>query len=125
MTLSPVTSGSVTTASGEEARIAVQTTPSAPAQKSAGAGAGVSTQTPSPEHIAQAVDQVNAALSQKGHSLKASIEKDKTTGIDIVKFRDTNTNEVISQYPSKAVIAIAEAIDQSLEAKGRLINIRT
>jgi len=37
--------------------------------------------------------------------------------------QDRNTKEVISQYPSKMIVAIAEAFGQSQEAKGRLLNV--
>ena len=80
--------------------------------------------TPSPEHIAQAVKQVNDAFAQNGQNLYASIEKDQTTGISVVKVSDKNTREVISQFPSKAIIAFAEVISQSQAKKGQLINAR-
>lgn len=66
---------------------------------------------------------MNDAFAQKGQNLSASIERDKATGISVVKFQDTVTKEVISQYPSKAIIAMADAFDQSQAAKGRLVNV--
>jgi len=80
--------------------------------------------TPSPEQVAQAVKQVNSAFTQNGQNLYASIEKDKTTGISVVKVSDKNTNEVISQFPSKAMIAFAEVISQSQAKKGQLIHAK-
>ena len=126
MSISLVATSSNTAAPSDSGRAFVQPPPAATvseAQKPAATGAGVGAQAPSPEQIAQAVKQVNAAFTQKEQNLYASIERDKATGIDVVKFQDANTKEVISQYPSKAIIAIAEALGQSQEAKGRLINI--
>ena len=123
MTISSIASTPVTTAPSDSARSYVQSSAPAPiAPKAAVAGEDASTQTPSPEHVAQAVKQVNEAFIQKGQNLYASLERDKATGINVVKFQDKTTKEVISQYPSKDIIAMAEALGQSQE-KGRLINV--
>lgn len=79
---------------------------------------------PSSERVEQAVQQVNEAFNQKGQNLYAAIERDKATGINVVKVLDKHTDEVISQFPSKKILAIAEAIDQSLEDRGQLVNTR-
>ena len=86
-------------------------------------GADVTTPAPSPERIAQAVQQVNDTFAKNGQNLYATFEKDKATGINVVKILDKNTKEEVSQYPSKAIIAIAEAISQSNEGKVQLIHI--
>lgn len=93
------------------------------AQPTASAGAGTAAQAPSSEHVAQAVKQVNDAFTQKGQNLYAAIEKDKATGINVVKFMDKNTQEVVSQFPSKAIIAMAETISQSTEVKGQMLHV--
>jgi uncharacterized FlaG/YvyC family protein len=86
---------------------------------------GVSnTQAPSPESVAKAVEHVNEAFKQKGQALFVSIEKDKATGISVVKMTDRNTKELVSQFPEKAVIAMAAAIGESLDAKGQLIDAK-
>lgn len=59
----------------------------------------------------------------KGTKSLASIEKDKATGINVVKVLDKNTRKIVSQFPSKEIIAIAEAIDQHQEGKGHLIHV--
>lgn len=79
---------------------------------------------PSPEHVAQAVKQVNDAFNQRGQDLYASIERDKDTGIHVVKVLDKKTNEIISQFPSKEIIAIAESIDSAQEDRGQLLNVK-
>lgn len=66
---------------------------------------------------------MNDDFIQKGQNLYALYEKDKATGINVVKVLDKNTQEVISQFPPKEMIAIAEGIDQFQAAKGRLLHI--
>lgn len=84
----------------------------------------VSAQAPSPEHVAQAVQQVNEAFNQRGQDLYASLERDKDTGINVVKVLDKKTNEIISQFPSKEIIAIAQSIDSAQEDRGQLLNVK-
>lgn len=126
MDISSVAPRSVATAASSGARGFERAGPIAPiptAPKTAAAGSEVATQTPSPERIAQAVKQVNDDFIQKGRNLYASYERDKTTGINVVKVLDKNTREVISQFPSKEIIAIAESIDLNKEGKGQLVHI--
>jgi flagellar protein FlaG len=78
---------------------------------------------PTPAQLAYAVKQVNDAFVQKGQNLYASIEKDKETGINVVKLLDKNTKEVVRQYPTKEMIAIAAAITQYQESKGQLLDV--
>jgi uncharacterized FlaG/YvyC family protein len=59
----------------------------------------------------------------RGQNLYASIEKDKETGINVVKLLDKNTKEIVRQYPSKEIIAISAAIAQYQESKGQLLDI--
>ena len=93
------------------------------AQKTAIAGADVTTPASSPERVAQAMQQVNDAFAQKGQDLYAAIERDKASGITVVKVFDKNTKEEVSQFPSKAMIAIADAISQSNEGKVQLMHV--
>jgi flagellar protein FlaG len=83
----------------------------------------VASRNPTPAQVAHAVKQVNDAFVQKGQNLYASIEKDKETGINIVKLLDKNTKEVVRQYPSKEMVAIAAAITQYQESKGQLLDV--
>ena len=125
MDIYPVASGSVATAPSDGTRVFVQATPTAPgsvAPDTASVGTAA-TQVPSPESVAQAVKQVNDAFTQNGQNLYASIETAKATGISVVKFTDNITHEDISQYPSKAIIAMAEAIGQGMEGKRLLMNV--
>lgn len=126
MSISFIATRSAVTAQSDNIRFVVQAPaapPSSVAQRSTPAESEGITQAPSPERVDQAIKQVNETFTQKGQNLYASIERDKSTGIHVVKVLDKVTNEVISQFPSKEIIAIAEAIDQSQEDKGQLINV--
>ncbi|OHC84941.1 MAG: hypothetical protein A3J87_04185 [Sideroxydans sp. RIFOXYB12_FULL_59_6] len=67
-----------------------------------------------------AVDSINTALRQANKSLELSV--DTTTNSPVVKMMDSSTGELISQYPSKEVLAIAKGIDQFLNQQGLLLN---
>ena len=124
MDIYSVTSGSVSTAQSDGTRSFLQATPVAPSPvvpDTALVGIAVA-QVQSPERVAQAVKQMNDALTQNGQNLHASIETDKATGISVVKFTDKITHEEVGQYPSKAIIAMAESIGQGME-KGLLMNV--
>lgn len=71
--------------------------------------------------LAQAIKQVNDAFNQRGQNLYASFEKDKITGIQIVKIVEKKTNEVISQMPPKEVVAFAKSVDAAHGWRGRLV----
>ena len=122
MIIPSVASNSVPAATSAGARKTAQTAPPdlAP-QKPAVAEA--TAKVPTPERVDKAVKQVNDAFAKNEQNLHVYIEYDKTTGIAVVKIQDKNTREVISQFPPKAIIAMAEAIDQSLEKKGQMMDI--
>ncbi len=79
-------------------------------------------QAPASERVSQAVKQVNDAFAKNAQSLSVSFVKDTATGIDVVELTDTSTNKVISQFPPKAIIAMAESLDQFQATKGQLLN---
>ena len=61
-------------------------------------------------------------LTQGGQNVYATFEYDKAVGMEVIKFTDSNTNQVISQVPSKAALAIAQALQNSQVGSGQLIN---
>ena len=65
---------------------------------------------PSSNQVAQAVRQVNDAFTQKGLNLYASFEKDKISGVDIVKIMEKKSNEVIRQMPPQEAVAFAQSL---------------
>lgn len=85
--------------------------------------ATVEAKQPSNDRVDQAVKKVNDAFNQKGQSLRVLIERDDVTKIDVIKLQDKDTKEVITQFPSKTIIAMAEVIDQSLDEKGQLLYV--
>ena len=93
------------------------------AQETSKTGADVAAPEPSHEQVAQAVKQVNDAFIQQGQNLYAMIEKDKASGINVVKIFDRTTKQEISQFPSKAIIAIAESLGQDNKGKVQLMHV--
>lgn len=65
---------------------------------------------PSDEQLQSAVKAANDFIQPFNGSLQFSIDKD--TGTTVVKVIDTKTNEVIKQFPSEEMLAIAKSLDQ-------------
>lgn len=63
-----------------------------------------------PAAIKQASEQINEVLRQFDRNLQFTVDED--TGIDVVKVIDGETEEVIRQFPSEEVLAIARALDK-------------
>lgn len=120
MDISSVILPRVSTGSGEGASSPVRMPVADPAQAGV-APAPVAASAPSSDQVAQAVNQINDAFAQRNQNLYAAIEKDKATGIDVVKIVDRESKETISQFPSKAILGIAEAIQNPSGAGGRLL----
>lgn len=76
------------------------------------ATAQATTTQPSSEQLKNAVDSINKALQQSNQNLVFSV--DPSTKTPVVKMMDAETGKVITQYPSEAVLAIAQSIDQYL-----------
>jgi len=76
------------------------------------------TQEPSAQQLKSAVDSINQAMRQANKSLELSI--DPSTKKPVVKMMDSETGELIRQYPSEEVLAIAKSIDQFLGQQGLL-----
>jgi flagellar protein FlaG len=72
----------------------------------------VTPQQPSPEQLKVAVNNINQAMRQSKQNLEFSV--DTTTKKPVVRMVDTDTGELIRQFPSDAVLAIASSIDQFL-----------
>jgi len=64
----------------------------------------------SDEKIQQAVDQIQDFTDQVARNLKFSIDED--TGKTVVKVLDSQTQEVIRQFPSEEAISIARTLDK-------------
>jgi len=56
------------------------------------------------------VDGINKTLLQSNKNIQFSVDSD--TKKTVIKLTDTETGDVIRQYPSKEALAIAQSIDQ-------------
>ena len=64
---------------------------------------------PSQQELDKAVIEVNEFVSKVNSSLNFSVDKDP--GQTVVKVIDVATKEVIKQFPSEEMLAIAKALD--------------
>ena len=64
----------------------------------------------SDEKVQQAVDQIQNFTDNVAKNLKFSIDED--TGKTVVKLLDTQTQEVIRQFPTEEAISIARTLDK-------------
>lgn len=78
---------------------------------------------PSAKNLDQAVNRVNDFFAQQGQNLFASFEKDKATGIDVVKIVDRKTNETVTQVPIKEMLAFAQSLEQQQTGQGALLKV--
>jgi flagellar protein FlaG len=70
----------------------------------------VAEQKPSTEQLKNVVDNINKSLRQSNRNLEFSV--DDTTQRQLVKLVDTETGDVIRQFPSEEALSISRAIDQ-------------
>lgn len=63
-----------------------------------------------PSSLKQATDKLNQTIKMMAVNLQFQV--DEETGIDVVKVVDTESKEVIRQFPSEEILAIAKAIDR-------------
>jgi len=69
----------------------------------------VAEQQPSSAQLQNAVDSINKALKQSNKNLEFTV--DSETKDPIVKLVDSETGDVIRQYPSEEALSIARSID--------------
>lgn len=67
-------------------------------------------QQPTAAQLQNVVDNINKALKQSNKNLEFTI--DTETNKSIVKLVDSETGDVIRQFPSEEVLAISRAIDR-------------
>lgn len=68
---------------------------------------------PSAEQLKNVVDSINKALKQANRNLEFSVDKD--TNKQVVKLVDSETGDVIRQFPSDEMLAISRAIGKAQE----------
>ncbi|MDO8292489.1 MAG: flagellar protein FlaG [Gallionella sp.] len=89
----------------------------------AGSASGVqqaAPQQPSSGQLQNAVDGINLAMRQANQNLEFSV--DTSTNKPVVKMVDTQTGDLIRQFPSEETLAIARSIDQFLQRQGLLLS---
>jgi len=64
---------------------------------------------PTDAQVKSAVDSINQAMKQNSSDVQFSIDK----GTEVIKVVDSQTGQLISQFPSKAALAISQMITQS------------
>jgi len=82
----------------------------APASESAPANEEAATRSPSIAELDNAVRELNQSLKANNSNLAFSVDQD--TQQTIVSVKDSQTGEVIKQFPSKEAIAISKAIGE-------------
>lgn len=60
--------------------------------------------------LKEATQKINQTMNMMSNNLQFTV--DDETGLDVVKVVDIETKEVIRQFPSEEVLAIAKALDQ-------------
>lgn len=65
---------------------------------------------PTTEQIKDALDQLNKALKTMSNGVQFAL--DDETQIRIAKLVDTQTNEIIRQFPAQELIDLAKALDK-------------
>jgi flagellar protein FlaG len=90
----------------------------APAKIAAERPAVVSKAAPSPQELQQMVDQMQTKTATLSPELQFSL--DKESGKTIVKVTDSNTKDVIWQFPSEEALQVTKELDRY--QRGLLVN---
>lgn len=77
-------------------------------------------QEPTSEQLSRAVSSLNNVMQQSNISLSFSVASGSST--PVVSVTDSATGQVVAQFPSKATLAIAQAIDQNAQRHGLLLS---
>ncbi|UCV04571.1 flagellar protein FlaG [Dechloromonas denitrificans] len=114
MNVQPLVSSDVSPAN-TAAQKQVRAAPRAENQSSASVAenkdVGVNSQSTSDaSSVKEAVARIADFVAQTSSEISFSI--DEKTGLNVVKVIDSSTNDVIRQFPSEEVIAIAQALDK-------------
>ena len=86
-------------------------TRSAPEQAAAVVSEPVKSAVPPPPDIEAVVEQLNRMMQSMNNSLQFEI--DRPTGKTVVRVIDSNTNEIVRQFPSEEVLAIARVLESA------------
>lgn len=67
---------------------------------------------PTAAQLKSAVDSINNTMKQNNSNVEFSIQKGSDQAV--IQVVDTETGQLISQFPSKAAVAISQMVTQSL-----------
>ncbi|HKO88579.1 MAG TPA: flagellar protein FlaG [Burkholderiales bacterium] len=107
----------LSTAMRSSAQASTPAPKTAPEQATVAAPEPVKASVPPPPDIEAVVEQLNRMMQRMNNSLQ--FEVDRSTGKTVVRVLDSNTNEILRQFPSEEVLAIARALEN---AKGALLS---
>lgn len=103
----PSQSGGGVTPSGAPASSAASIPGATPPVSGASAAANLSAET-----VTKAAATVEKFINSQAGGTQTQLTVDKSSGLDVVKVLDTtNNNTEITQYPSKEIVALAQAIE--------------
>jgi flagellar protein FlaG len=66
---------------------------------------------PTPAQLKNAVDNINLAMKQNNSNVQFSFDKD--TNQTVIKVMDSQTGQLITQFPSKEALAISQMIGEA------------
>ena len=98
------------------APVVTQPAPADPPQHAVKAAAQ---QQPTAAQLKSAVDNINRAMKQNNSNVEFSI--DKNTKQSVIKVVESDTGQVIQQFPSEQVLAISQMIGNEQQQHGMLI----
>lgn len=104
----PASDGAPNAPIAKHSNVAAQ--PSATLELPKAAAKPVAEQQASTEQVKSAVENINRALKQSDKNLEFSV--DDSTKKQMFKLKDSETGDVIRQYPTEEMLSISRAIDQ-------------
>lgn len=104
MPTSPASSGGAPVVSAPPPRIEVK--------QAADVKQQASSPLPNAEQVKRDIERINAALQRANKNVELSFTQDAATKMEVVKVTDKDTGETLVQYPSNAVLGIAQSIEE-------------
>jgi flagellar protein FlaG len=99
------------TGNGGSVPVTTANTQTAPVEPQQGAPTAPQAAQPTDAQLKSAVDSINNTMKQSNSNIEFSIQKG--SGQAVIKVVDTETGQLISQFPSKAAVAISQMVAQS------------
>lgn len=109
--ISSAASASGFTGNSGPAPVAAPSTPGTAVEPQQGAPTSPQAAPPTDAQLKNAVDSINNTMKQNNSNIEFSIQKGSDQAV--IKVVDTETGQLISQFPSKAAVAISQMVAQS------------